>query len=56
MSIKALAEYLGHVDPGFTLRVYTHLMPSSDARTRHILDQAFSGIADEDPPDALAAP
>ena len=22
-SIKALAEYLGHVDAGFTLRVYT---------------------------------
>jgi integrase len=28
-SIRALAEYLGHTDPGFTLRVYTHLMPSS---------------------------
>lgn len=56
VSIKALAEYLGHADPGFTLRVYTHLMPSSDARTRHILDQAFSGSADDDPPDALAAP
>ncbi|MDG4753446.1 tyrosine-type recombinase/integrase [Micromonospora sp. WMMD718] len=26
-SIKALASYLGHSDPGFTLRVYTHLMP-----------------------------
>lgn len=31
-SIKALAEYLGHYDPGFTLRTYTHLMPSSQAR------------------------
>ena len=28
-SIKALSEYLGHADPGFTLRTYTHLMPSS---------------------------
>jgi integrase len=27
-SIKAVSEYLGHSDPGFTLRVYTHLMPS----------------------------
>jgi hypothetical protein len=32
VSIKALAEYLGHADPGFTLRTYTHLMPSSEDR------------------------
>ncbi|MBW8704038.1 Tyrosine recombinase XerD [Streptomyces sp. MBT84] len=25
-SIKALSQYLGHSDPGFTLKVYTHLM------------------------------
>ena len=29
-SVRALAEYLGHADPGFTLRVYTHLMPASE--------------------------
>jgi hypothetical protein len=34
VSIRAVAEYLGHNDPGFTLRVYAHLMPSSDARAR----------------------
>jgi site-specific recombinase XerD len=34
VSIKALAEYLGHNDPEFTLRTYTHLMPSSEARAR----------------------
>jgi integrase len=28
-SVRALAEYLGHHDPGFTLRTYTHLMPAS---------------------------
>jgi integrase len=33
-SIKALAEYLGHSDPGLTLRVHAHLMPSSQERTR----------------------
>src|SRR5262249_13624113 len=33
-SIKALSLYLGHSDPGFTLRIYTHLMPSSEDRTR----------------------
>jgi integrase len=37
-SIKALSEYLGHADPGFTLRTYTHLMPSSDERTRRAVD------------------
>ncbi|MFS8099383.1 tyrosine-type recombinase/integrase [Lentzea alba] len=33
-SIKALAEWLGHADPAFTMRVYTHLLPSSSDRTR----------------------
>jgi integrase len=40
-SIKAVSEYLGHTDAGFTLRTYTHLMPSSDERTRRAVDQAF---------------
>jgi transposase len=26
-SIRAVAEWLGHEDPGFTLRVYAHLLP-----------------------------
>jgi len=41
-SIKALSEYLGHSDPGFTLRTYTHLMPSSEQRTRQAVNQALS--------------
>jgi integrase len=40
-SIRALAEYLGHADPAFTLRVYTHLMPSSSERTRRAIDEVF---------------
>ncbi|MGH3901497.1 MAG: tyrosine-type recombinase/integrase, partial [Pseudonocardiaceae bacterium] len=40
-SITALAEYLGHADPGFTLRTYTHLMPSSHERTRRAVDGVF---------------
>ncbi|KAF5999760.1 integrase [Streptomyces sp. WAC00263] len=40
-SIKALSEYLGHHDPGFTLRTYTHLMPSSGTRTRAAVDRVF---------------
>jgi len=42
-SIRAVSEYLGHSDPGFTLRTYTHLMPSSDERTRKAVDDAFAG-------------
>ncbi|MGH3934467.1 MAG: tyrosine-type recombinase/integrase [Pseudonocardiaceae bacterium] len=34
MSIKELAEYLGHSDPGFTRRRYTRLVPSSYERAR----------------------
>jgi hypothetical protein len=40
-SIKALSEYLGHTDPGFTLRTYTHLMPSSAERTRKAIDNVW---------------
>jgi integrase len=52
-SIKAVSEYLGHADAGFTLRTYTHLMPSSDERTRRAVDAALcvtdveSGDAEE---------
>lgn len=50
-TIKALAAYLGHSDPGFTLRVYTHLMPASEDRTRNAIDGALGGILT---PDGLA--
>ncbi|HVL97901.1 MAG TPA: tyrosine-type recombinase/integrase [Egibacteraceae bacterium] len=45
VSIRALAEYLGHADPGFTLRTYTHLMPSSEDRAREAVDAALSRLA-----------
>ena len=41
-SILALSEYLGHADPGFTLRTYTHLMPSSMERTKAAIDAMLS--------------
>ena len=44
-SIKAVSEYLGHSDPGFTLRTYTHLMPSSEERTRRAIDAALCPCA-----------
>ncbi|WP_030667961.1 tyrosine-type recombinase/integrase [Streptomyces rimosus] len=40
-SIKALSVYLGHSDPGFTLRIYTHLLPSSEERTRAAVSAVF---------------
>ncbi len=40
-SVKALSLYLGHADPGFTLRVYTHLLPTSEDRTRRAIDRAL---------------
>ncbi len=41
VSVKELAEFLGHEDPGFTLRTYTHLMPSSHQRARLAVDGVF---------------
>jgi len=55
-SIKELAEWLGHSDPGFTLRVYTHLMPSGADRMRRAIDQALQGGSGEAPTDEKGAP
>ncbi|WP_436788237.1 tyrosine-type recombinase/integrase [Yinghuangia sp. YIM S10712] len=46
-SIRALADYLGHSDPAFTLRTYAHMMPTSQNRTRKAVDRAFSYTADD---------
>ena len=43
VNVRAVAEYLGHNDPGFTLRVYAHLMPSSEGRARAAIDRALGG-------------
>jgi len=40
-SIKALSEWLDHADPGFTMRVYTHLMPGSAERARNAIDRVL---------------
>ena len=42
VSIRAVAEYLGHHDPGFTLRTYAHMMPASEDRARRAVDAALS--------------
>lgn len=39
VNIRELADYLGHADPGFTLRVYGHLLPDSHDRARQAIDR-----------------
>jgi integrase len=41
VSIRAVAAFLGHRDPGFTLRTYAHLMPTSEDRARSVVDAAL---------------
>ncbi|MGH3780692.1 MAG: tyrosine-type recombinase/integrase [Pseudonocardiaceae bacterium] len=41
-SIKAVAEWLGHSDTSFTLKTYTHLMPSSTERTKGVIGSLYS--------------
>ena len=43
-SIKVVSERLGHADPAFTLRTYTHLMPDSSNRTRTVIDSALDRL------------
>ena len=46
VSIAALASYLGHADPGVTLRVYSHMMPETEDRARQAVDAAHAaGVA-----------
>lgn len=46
VSIRAVAEYLGHQDPGFTLRTYAHLMPDDQDRSRAAIDAVHGPPAD----------
>jgi integrase len=41
-SIKVVSHHLGHTDPGFTLRTYTHLMPDTRVRSVRAIDAIFS--------------
>jgi integrase len=43
VGIRTLAEYLGHHDPAFRLRVYCHLIPSGQERMRSAVDRALGG-------------
>lgn len=46
VSIRAVSEYLGHHDPGFTLRTYAHLMPESEDRARAAIDAVLGAPAE----------
>ncbi|WP_329001099.1 site-specific integrase [Kribbella sp. NBC_00709] len=45
VNIKELSEYLGHHDPGFTLQMYTHMLPSSYDRARQAVDRRLERLA-----------
>jgi integrase len=45
VTIKELAEYLGHSDPAFTLRVYAHMLPCSHDRARAVINERFTRTA-----------
>jgi integrase len=42
VDIRTVAEYLGHADPGFTLRTYSHLMPDAADRARKAMNTFFA--------------
>lgn len=47
-SVVAVAERLGHEDATMVLRVYGHLLPDSEDRTRKAVDAAWRGLAGGD--------
>ena len=43
-NIRDLADYLGHADPGFTLRTYVHMMPTSSQKMKEAIDGAWNAV------------
>ncbi|WP_229069007.1 tyrosine-type recombinase/integrase [Actinoplanes sp. DH11] len=50
VSVRDLAEWMGHADPAFTLRVYGHLMPDSPGRARGAIDALLADLDDHHGP------
>lgn len=48
VDVGPLSEYLGHHDPGFTLRVYRHLMPGDADRARKAVEAALRAEAEQE--------
>jgi len=43
-SVTVVADRMGHKNATETLHTYSHLWPSSDDKTRHVLDKAFATV------------
>ncbi|MEU3539974.1 hypothetical protein [Streptomyces paromomycinus] len=41
-SVVSLARWLGHSDPGSTLRKYAHFLPRAGARRKAAIDAVFA--------------
>lgn len=46
-SVKQVQTVLGHSSAAITLRVYAHLWPGDDDRTRSVMDEALAPLADQ---------
>ncbi|MDP9432237.1 MAG: tyrosine-type recombinase/integrase [Actinomycetota bacterium] len=45
-SVKVVQERLGHASPDETPQTYTHLWPTSDQRTRSVVESAWAAVTD----------
>jgi integrase len=54
IDIRKLADYLGHHDPGFSLRVYAHLMPDDENRALRLIEAALEPSGPRSPARAQA--
>ena len=43
-SVTVVADRMGHMNANETLRTYSHLWPSSDDKTRQVLERAFARV------------
>ncbi len=47
VSVKAVADWLGHANPSITLGTYAHLMPADEEVARKVLDAALAPAAED---------
>ena len=47
VSVKAVADWLGHASPAITLGTYAHLMPADEEVGRRVLDEALAPRAED---------
>ncbi|MGH9000266.1 MAG: tyrosine-type recombinase/integrase, partial [Acidimicrobiia bacterium] len=47
VSVKAVADWLGHASPVVTLSTYAHLMPADEDVARRVLDEALAPAAED---------